>query len=193
MWTAVAAAIAVIGTLGATWLAQRSNTQVRTADRVAEARGRLHEDRMAAYREFTSAYLEYFRKQRPLQAAMVRARRWAADREAATPASNDEGGGSWDKYWAEFVQAGEALVESTRRLADSLALLELVASEPVANAATTVLDAAHQVMQAGIDLTLSTSPAEERLERVADETINMVSSAEKNLVAAIRAELQLDA
>ena len=55
------AAIAVIGALGAAWLTQHSITHVRAADRAAEAHGRLHEDRMAAYHEFTSAFLEYSR------------------------------------------------------------------------------------------------------------------------------------
>jgi hypothetical protein len=149
---------------------------------------------MAGYREFTSAFLDYSRAQDALDKAMAGGMRWAADRDDTTTSRSAEETGSWDEAWRTFVQAVEVAKQTGQRLGDSLAYLELVASEPVANAATAVFGATQHATQARSDRFLSTSASDLPMAETADrEASKAVLSAQEVLRDAVRAELQLDA
>ena len=171
----------------------RATAEDRQADRQEAIRARLHADRLDAYRRFTVAYSAFETAdqeqttawaQRQLRADELKGAKSQPDRNEAIKTFD-----AAQAWWSARAREGH---EANVHLIDSLSLLELVASEPVAAAARSVLEAARL---AGI--------AERQLfSRIADAPPDMwsgvevakskVSAARDNLRDAIRRELRLD-
>jgi hypothetical protein len=135
-----------------------------------EHRGRLHNERRAAYAEF---YRSFWRLRAAYGAVLESVREWM-NRESEAPLAPG---------LIEFAQElSSALDEMTERLM----LIELVASSQVAAAAH---DARNKAM--GTALTPSLLPTDEDLRRHADQR-QAIDEAEMLLREAIRAELELD-
>lgn len=199
----IAAATGLTTALGVLALAQhgereraKATADDRKADRVEAVRARLHSDRLDAYREFTVAYSVWDAAneqarigwaQRQLRADHIKAVR------TEPQSARDEAYKAFDAAQAWWSARALEAHEANGRLIDSLSLLELVASEPVAAAARTVIEVARKASTA--QMQLSTSPSQvtpdmwDRVQK-ADEEVSVARHVLRN---AIRTELHLDA
>jgi hypothetical protein len=160
----------------------------RAADRIESARGRLHSDRLDAYRAFTVAFNEYLDVEEDVAGAWTR-RNYRADLLDV----NDPDTVKWfDLEDADFRRHVGLSVEASLRVRNALALLELVASAPVASAAHNLRSQADAAGQSRF--ALGNKPGEVTLEAWTAFSYAKVevTRAHDALIDAIRAELQLE-
>ena len=199
MWTALAALISGLlsagGVLFGVWITQtaaaKRDVQAaldRRADRVEAVRGRLHRDRIDAYRDFVSACEAYSVAQDRVAAS------WAArNRAGAALDDTQDSITRFDTANAAFLADADASQQANVRLLDALAMLELVASHPVASCAgeitVRVRAAAAALMQTG-DRPTDGIPLD--MWAVVEAARGAVPPARDALIDAIRKELQAD-
>jgi len=199
---AIAAASTLFSALGVLYLANRAEDQraersaaEKSEDRREGVRARLHADRVEAYREFTESYADYELKQdQAAQAWGSRQYRAGIVNDLSLPrADRDRAIKDFDAanvFWSDRAQEAHG---ANVRVIQALSLLEIVASTPVADAATKVIEVARESATAQRQVFDRPGEATPDIWGHAERLRIQVEEARIQLRAAIRAELQLDA
>jgi hypothetical protein len=202
MWAAVAAAIAVIGSLGAVWLTHHYNARTeerrladeaakRGQDRVESVRARLHQDRVDAYREFISAFRGHSRVSDRTAMAWGTRQQRLVEVDANPSQERHE---MFNAANAAFHEVAVNANEASARLGDALEMVELVASEPVKRAASALREKAEQESRARMKTLDAVGRGGDPAEwRVYEDAATQVAMAHLVLQSAVRSELQQDA
>jgi hypothetical protein len=160
--------------------------RARNEDRGEAVRARLHRDRVDAYREFTAAYGEYSAIHSKLVADWANRNRCAGELDSSNERVN-----AFDAANATFLGTAEAAVAAGTQLQDTLSMLELVASAPVATAATALTEqadiASKAAMRAGDKPHDGLTPEEWTAIQKASATVEVARGVLRD---AIRSELQ---
>lgn len=202
---AVIAASAITGaaTLLAVWLTQsseerrerqRAEREVtnQEAARIEAVHARLHSERLAAYREFTAAYAVYAEAESRL-ASTWRLRQYRSKELETVGPSPDARRALTEAFDDANNRVGEAArkaLDAGISLSNGLTLVELVASSPVAAAASELLAKADAVSKELLRADAISDPLDVAIARSMSLEVD---TAMKALKAAIRDELQLDA